>query len=517
LPSPVTAKSISEFRFAKELPVGLPSMNCVTYKYNGKLLYYVDPSSSEDVRLSAQLAIFAVGNAVTASTTYGKLQVRGVIDFYGPNNVTSPPSLTQDMKQRWIDMRSGTQRLVPIESLKNYNSKIRIEALEEKFLLMCRNWRKLGDPSPGVQDVNVVGGNVTISPGTSALLVTAGTTALLTALSGTPTVNLASGLFPLPITVSSSSTTAQSVTGSVTAKMYGMNGTNSVPISCNSSGIVYSSGYASNISNGVLTSISCDSNGHLLNNTFDGIGNSIGSFQGNLNSQLFTIYGTNSENVKSIAGVLGSQIYASSGGSPVTLSCGSTGILNSNVYGINSGSYVNVSVSSSGSVSTNAVISASSGIQSLIDCGTSGMLPLKGYVANYGSGGTQAFAVTSATFQDDSGNTQQLMKGQVLTLNDGKSSPENFVKTTPYCPAYNAGTSSSVVEQISSTYTSPGLGPNPVVASLASLDKEAKEQKPDNEVTRLKKLMRLKQLQKELDLEDSVFIVNPNYIEQKVK
>jgi len=117
LPATVTTASISELIPSKEMPVNMPSKNFMTYSYGGKFLWYIDTTSSEDVRWTGQIAVFAVGAGVTASNTFGKLLIEGIIDFYAPNNVSSPPSETVALNN-WIKVRSGARILKSIATLK---------------------------------------------------------------------------------------------------------------------------------------------------------------------------------------------------------------------------------------------------------------------------------------------------------------------------------------------------------------------------------------------------------------
>jgi len=463
LPSPVTAKSISEFRHSREIPLNLPTQNCINYKYDGRLLYYVDPASSEDSRFTAQLAIFGVGNGVAASSTYGKLQIRGIIDYYAPNNVASPPSMQGESLQRWIDMRSGKQRLMSILELRERSSPtLRLQSLEEKFESFVQKYGKcfsrLGDSPVAPTDVNVVGGNVTISPGTSALLVTAGTTALLTALSGTPTVSLSSGLFPLPITIDSKSgpsvvtvnsvngssgSLGTSVTGSVTNQMYGLSGTTSVPISCDSAGNISANAMAFNGTSSMQ--LHCGSSGVI-------------------GTQLYGANYTNSALTNIVVNSNG-KLLSTICANDAFITADTNGVLNTKLFGSNStdSSLTNLVCNASGQIITVGSSGSLVAAQAYADCGTSGMLPITGMAT-----GTSSCLIESHAYAVNF-STGSFNEIQCLV-----SGSEHLVRAE--------------------TTTEAKL--------------PLKEVREPLESDRLKKLLRLKQLSTELGLDDAVMIIN---------
>jgi len=258
------------------------------------------------------------------------------------------------------------------------------------------------------------------------------------------------------------------------------------------------------ISNGVLTNISCDASGHLLNNNFDSLAGTLGSNAGALNCQSYYESGTGPEKQTGFMGTSHVQPFVRSG-TTISYSYGIAGVGATSVFANNAGTAVAVTCSSSGSLNTTAVISATSGIQSLIDCGTSGMLPLSG-VAN----GTVGVPSTMVVGANNLGNP-------LNTDLDGSGNP--YVRSAAYAADIKgSSTFWGINGGHNTTSGNNWINSNPLNSKSSDTKLvDVKDEKSDIEVTRLKKLMRLKQLQKELDLEDSVFIVNPNYIDQKVK
>jgi len=188
LSTPVSSKDVGEFAFAAEIPLNLTSLNCLRYtNKRSRLPYFIvdDASSTVDTRLTAQLAFFFVGNGTAASSTYGKVRLRGVIDFYAPHTVTTPISLRlpvdiEDLGQffaverknklpfdeiikrlnphlwKWIAQRSGIQTFIPgeeIERRKRINASHAMRRFGEYNGLMPRD---IPAPPAAVDQVNIV-------------------------------------------------------------------------------------------------------------------------------------------------------------------------------------------------------------------------------------------------------------------------------------------------------------------------------------------------------------------------
>lgn len=530
LPNPVTPKSISEFRHVREIPVNLPSKNMINYNYNGKFLFYVDPANSEDDRFTAQMMILAVGNGVSASSTYGKLMVEGVIDFYGPNNVTSPPSI--EFKEEWIKMRSGEQKFCSVHDLtKKFDRRVRIRELEEKI----RNLTfPLGsDPPTAPQNVNVVGGTITlttsassplyvttgtssvlVNTGTTGLLVTAGTTALLSTLGSNP-VSI-SGIVPVSINSSGGPNNVNATlfagtqavladsNGHLFSNCYGLNGTTPVGITANSSGIISSKIFGINGTN--VNSLLCDSTGVL-------------------SSAVYGLQGSTLQNITcDTAGIMNVGVFGNNGSGKGLLK-----LTNGNdieLVGYDGSNFHLITTDGSGNLRSN-ITNSSIGTTLTVNCGTSGNLPVYGTAngtqallnsQSFFSNGTQSNAVTGFIANIAGGGTRALVQSEpsskfyTFSTSSGYTNTGSFSNTI--VETFQAIVGGSTVPMVVAG-AAPGTVSIPILSidhpdRFESLDRDNKLIEPSVDKKRgeerEKKLLQMKKLQEELDL-DSPFVV----------